>query len=279
MDVKKRLREAHWAWWLPAAILVGICLLPSGHIEASPGEVLRPPVWMAPMAWPLLAMAVLFGAAAFTEWPRKRAWRIVFFGAGASLLFEIVLSAFPGNVAIYSFGLGTDLGNRIFVDFELDVLAFGILPMDLLLVALSFLVLWSRHGRELPAASAALGPAEPPTASSPAPGPAPAARQSTPEAPAPGRPVPAPPPEMPVSEPVPPPESPPAEPPAVEPAPPPELTAGAPAPQPAPPQEPPATPPQPQTAPGQPAPAAPSQPAGATQPAPLPQNPKPPLNS
>lgn len=146
MDIKKRLREAKWAWMAPAAFLFGICLLPSGHIEASPGEILRPPVWMAPMAWPLLAMAALFAAAAFSARLRARAWRVVFFGACASLLLELAFSAFPGNAAIYSLGLGTDLNDRIFVDFELDVLAFGILPMDLLLAALSFLVLWTRHG-------------------------------------------------------------------------------------------------------------------------------------
>jgi len=173
MDIKQRLREARWHWWLPAFILVLICLLPSGHIEASPGEIFRPPVVMAPMGWPLLAMAVLFGAAAFSGWPRKRAWRIVFFGAGASLLFELIFSAFPGNTAIYSFGLGTDLQNRIFVDFELDVLAFGILPMDLLLVAFSFFVLWARHGKTVPAepapAPSALPGAPPPLPAEPAP--------------------------------------------------------------------------------------------------------------
>ena len=192
MDIKQRLREARWAWWLPAAFFAGICLLPSGHIEASPGEFLNPPVWMAPMAWPLLAMAVLFAGAAFSERLRRRAWHIVFIGAGASLLFELVFVASSGSAALYSRELGTDLRNRIFVDFELDLLAFGILPMDLLLVAVSFLVLWVRHGRPAPPEPgplpfSALPPAAPPPADAPAlsvPADAPPSPQVPAEAPA-----------------------------------------------------------------------------------------------
>ncbi len=174
MDVKQSLREARWAWWLPAAFFAGICLLPSGHIEASPVEFLHPPVWMAPMAWPLLAMAALFAGAAFSARLRRRAWHIVFIGAGASLLFELALVATSGSAALYSWELGTDLGKRVFVDFELDLLAFGILPMDLLLVAVSFLVLWVRHGRPAPSEPgqlhfSALPPAAPPPADAPTP--------------------------------------------------------------------------------------------------------------
>jgi len=246
MDIKQKLREARWAWWLPAIFLVGICLLPSGHIEASPGEIFRPPVWMAPMAWPLLAMAVLFWAAAFSEWPQKRAWQIVLFGAAASLLFEIAFSAYPGNVAIYSFGLGTDLENRIFVDFELDILAFGILPMDLLLVALSFLVLWTRHGRTPSAGPAPLAPPALPEAP-PSPPAEPAPSLPTPEATPP-----------PLAEPVPSPKAPEA--------PPPQAQSAGPAI---------AASPLDAIAPGPPAPA----PEAYPPPAPAPQNPSLPLNS
>jgi hypothetical protein len=100
---------------------------------------------MAPMAWPFLAMAVLFIGASFSGRLRARAVRIVFAGACASLLFELALSAFPGNNAIYSFWLGTDLQKRIFVDFELDVLAFVLIPLDLLLVFFSCMYLWTRQ--------------------------------------------------------------------------------------------------------------------------------------
>jgi len=184
MDIKQRLSEARWAWWLPAAFFLGICLLPSGHIEASPGEFLHPPVWMAPMAWPLLVMAVLFAGAAFSEHLRRRAWQIVFIGAGASLLLELALVAISGGAPLYSWELGTDLKNRIFVDFELDVLAFLVLPMDILLVAISFLVLWARFGKLLPAFLPARGPSGAPAIPAPSGGVAPAAESAPPEEPA-----------------------------------------------------------------------------------------------
>ena len=184
MDAKQSLREARWAWWLPAAFLAGICLLPSGHIEASPGEFLRPPVWMAPMAWPLLAMAVLFAGAAFSERLRMRAWQIVFLGAGASLLFELVLVVSSGSAALYSWELKTNLQNRIFTDFELDVLAFLVLPMDLLLVATSFLVLWVRFGKLIPAFLPARGPSGAPAIPAPSGGVALAAESAPAQEPA-----------------------------------------------------------------------------------------------
>ena len=181
MDIKQRLREARWIWWLPAAFFVGICLLPSGWIEASPGDIYRPPVWMAPMAWPLLAMGFVFGAAAFLVKPRRYAWHILFLGAGASLLSNVLLIASSGAAALYSWELGTDLQNRIFTDFELDILAFLVQPMDLLLLAISGLVLWARNGKPAPAAPEP--PAQPilPEATPPPPaGPAPSL--PTPEA-------------------------------------------------------------------------------------------------
>ena len=161
--IKQRLREGRWHWWLPAAFFVGICLLPSGTIEASPGEIFRPPVLFAPMAWPLFAMGLVFGAAAFSVRLRRRAWHILFLGTVASLLFELVLAAVLGAPALYSWELGTNLQDRIFTDFEPVVLAFGILPMDLVLVALSAMVLWVRDGKPGPEEPVLYFPVAPPS--------------------------------------------------------------------------------------------------------------------
>lgn len=195
MDIKQRLREARWVWCLPGLVIVLLCLLPSGHIEASPGQLFRPPVWMAPIAWPLLAMAVLFIGASFSERLRARAARIVFFGACASLLLEVVLSALPGNMAMYSFWLGTDLQKRIFVDFELDVIAFGFIPLDLLLVFFSFVYIWTRKpatDRAVPSPEIALAvPAAGPSGTPPPPLSGPRAPAAGPEEPAPAAGVPA----------------------------------------------------------------------------------------
>jgi hypothetical protein len=161
--IKQRLREGRWHWWAPAAFFVGICLLPSGTIEASPGEIFRPPVLYSPMAWPLFAMGFVFGAAAFSLRLRRRAWHILFLGTVASLLFELILVAVFGAPALYSWELGTNLQNRIFTDFEPVVLAFGILPMDLVLVALSAMVLWVRDGKPGPEEPVLYFPVAPPS--------------------------------------------------------------------------------------------------------------------
>ena len=149
-EIKRRLREGRWHWWLPAAFFAGIGFLPSGWIEASPGEVFRPPVLFAPMAWPLFAMGLVFGAAAFSLRLRRHAWHVLFLGTGAALLFNLLLIASSGAVALYSWELGADLQNRIFLDFELNILAFFVHPMVLLLLALSGLVLWVRGGKPGP---------------------------------------------------------------------------------------------------------------------------------
>ncbi|MBM4249393.1 MAG: hypothetical protein FJ149_08175 [Euryarchaeota archaeon] len=183
--VKQRLREAHWAWWLPAAFFVGVCVVPAGTIEASPGQYFHPPVLAAPSGWPLLVMGLVFGAAAFAEKLRRRAFHILLAGTSLSLLFELALVAFQGGTGYYSWVLGTDLDKRIFTDFELDVLAFGVIPMDLFLAGGSFIVLWSREFRLAPAEAApeswvVAPPSQPSPAREPAP-PAPAAQPEAPE--------------------------------------------------------------------------------------------------
>jgi hypothetical protein len=263
MDIKQRLREAHWRWWLPAAFFLGICLLPSGHIEASPGEIFRPAVWMAPMGWPLLAMGVLFAASAFSAKLRARPWQVLFLGAGASLLFGLVLVASSGSAALYSWELGTNLQNRILVDFELEVLAFLVLPMDILLAALSFFVLWVRHGKITTASFSVPGPKIPAAVPAPAtdmPAAAPAPEPEKPAA------LPPQTPEMPVAEPVPPPGKP-TETPAAAPGPAPETPAAGPVKAPATPAAATATVPGRETPAAGPLPAAATPPAGASGPA------------
>lgn len=251
MNIKQRLREARWAWWLPAAFFIGICVLPSGAIEASPGQFLHPPVLVDPMGWPLFAMGLVLGAAAFTEKLRRRAFHVLLAGTSLSLLFGLALVAFQGGIGYYSWALGTDLGNRIFTNFQLEVLAFGVLPVDLLFAGGSFIVLWSRDFRpappeappepgafELPlppppvrepALAAPAAPEAPETAAAPAPAPeTPAARPAQPPAPESpsARPSETPAPEAPAAGPV---EAPAQEGPETGPAPPqPALTAGSP---------------------------------------------------
>jgi hypothetical protein len=167
-DIKQRLREGRWRWWAPAAFFVGICFLPSGWIEASPGEVFRPPVLFAPMAWPLFVMGFVFGAAAFSLRLRRHAWHVLFLGTGAALLFNLLLIASSGAVALYSWELGTDLQNRIFLDFELNILAFLVQPMVIILFAVSGLVLWARGGKPGPEAPGLYFPVAAPEPAPPA---------------------------------------------------------------------------------------------------------------
>jgi hypothetical protein len=192
-DIKQRLREGRWRWWAPAAFFVGICFLPSGWIEASPGQVFRPPVLFAPMAWPLFAMGLVFGAAAFSLRLRRHAWHVLFFGTGAAILFTLLLLASSGAVALYSWELGADLQNRIFLDFELNILAFLVQPIVIILFAVSGLVLWARGGKPGPeapglyfpiAAPEPTPPAAPVLPEVPVTATEPASGTTTPEAPA-----------------------------------------------------------------------------------------------
>jgi hypothetical protein len=120
------------------------------------------------MAWPLFAMGFVFGAAAFSIRLGRYAWHVLFLGTGAALIFNLLLIASSGAAALYSWELGTNLQNRIFTDFELDILAFIVQPMTLLLLAVSALVLWVRGGKPGPEVQAMYSPVIMPEA---APGP------------------------------------------------------------------------------------------------------------
>jgi hypothetical protein len=136
------LKDVRWQWCLPGIALILACLLPSGDIVASPLELFHPPMWMAPLAWPLIALGFLIIGAGFSEWLRRNSALIVLAGSSASILLELVMSEFPGNIAIYSYWFGTDLGGRVLVDFELNVLAFLFVPLDIVMMIGSLLVLW-----------------------------------------------------------------------------------------------------------------------------------------
>ncbi len=140
-----RLCEIRWGWILAGIALVLSCMLPSGEIVASPLEIFRPPMWMAPLAWPLIALGLFLFAAGFSEGLRRRSAVVVLAGASASILLEMVMSAYPGNIAIYSYWFGTDLGKRVLVDFELNVMAFVFVPMDIVMIIGSLLVIWVRR--------------------------------------------------------------------------------------------------------------------------------------